>query len=35
MHSGEAVKTNFIVFGLTPPGFETMIYRTRDEHPDP
>jgi hypothetical protein len=30
--SGEAANTNFIVFGLTRPGFEPTIYRTRGEH---
>jgi hypothetical protein len=30
--SGEATNTNFIVFGLTQPGLEPTIYRTRDEH---
>jgi len=29
---GEAIHTNFIVFGLTRPGLETTIYRTRGEH---
>ena len=29
---GEATNTNFIVFGLTPPGLESTIYRTRGEH---
>ena len=32
MLSGEATNTNFIVFGLTRPGLEPMIYRTREEH---
>ena len=32
MLSGEATNTNFIVFGLTRPGFEPTIYRTRGEH---
>ena len=32
MLSGEAINTNFIVFGLTQPGLEPTIYRTRDEH---
>ena len=32
MLSGEATNTNFIVFGLTRPGLELTIYRTRDEH---
>jgi hypothetical protein len=30
--SGEATNTNFIVLGLTRPGFEPTIYRTRGEH---
>jgi hypothetical protein len=30
--SGEATNTNFIVFGLTRPGLEPMIYRTLGEH---
>jgi hypothetical protein len=30
--SGEATNTNFIVFGLTRPGIDPTIYRTRDEH---
>ena len=30
--SGEATNTNFIVFGLTQPGLEPTIYRTRGEH---
>jgi hypothetical protein len=30
--SGEATNTNLIVFGLTRPGLEFMIYRTRGEH---
>jgi hypothetical protein len=30
--SGEATHTNFIVFGLTRPELEPMIYRTRGEH---
>jgi hypothetical protein len=30
--SGEATNTNFIVFGLTWPGLEPMIYRTRGKH---
>ena len=29
---GEATNTNFIVFGLTLPGFEQMIYCTRGEN---
>ena len=29
---GEAANTNFIVFGLTWPGLEPTIYRTRGEH---
>ena len=28
----EATHTNFIVFGLTRPGFEPTIYRSRGEH---
>jgi hypothetical protein len=32
MLSGEATYTNFIVFGLTQPGLEPTIYRTRGEH---
>jgi hypothetical protein len=28
----EATNTNFIVFGLTRPGLEPMIYRTQEEH---
>ena len=32
MLSGEATNTNFIVFGLTRPGLEFTIYRTRGEH---
>jgi hypothetical protein len=32
MLSGEATNTNFIVFGLTGPGLEPMIYRTQGEH---
>ena len=31
MVSGEAPHTNFIVFGLTRPGLEPTIYRTRGE----
>jgi hypothetical protein len=31
MLSGEATNTNFIVFGLTQPGLETMIYQTQGE----
>ena len=34
MLSEEATKTNFIVFGLTRPGLEPMIYRTRGKHPN-
>jgi hypothetical protein len=34
MVSGEATKTNFLVFGLTRSGLESMIYRTRGEHPN-
>jgi hypothetical protein len=30
--SGEATKTNFIVFGLTRPGLDPTIYCTWDEH---
>jgi hypothetical protein len=30
--SGEATNTILIVFGLTRPGFEPTIYRTRGEH---
>ena len=30
--SGEAMNTNFIVFGPTRPGLEPAIYRTRGEH---
>jgi hypothetical protein len=32
MLNGEATNAIFIVFGLTQPGLEQMIYRTRDEH---
>jgi hypothetical protein len=32
MLSEEATHTNFIVFGLTRPGLEPTIYRTRGEH---
>ena len=32
MLSEDAATTNFIVFGLTRPGLEPTIYRTRDEH---
>jgi hypothetical protein len=32
MLSGEAIKTNFIVFGLTRWGLEPTIYHTRGEH---
>ena len=32
MLSGEAIITNFLVFGLTRSGLEPMIYRTRGEH---
>ena len=32
MLSGEATNTNFIVLGLTRPGFEPTIYCTRGEH---
>ena len=31
-NSGEATNTNFTVFGLTQPGLEPMIYRTRGVH---
>jgi len=31
--SREATNTNFIVFGLTQPGLELTIYRTRGEVP--
>ena len=34
MLSGEATNTNLIVFGLTRPGIEPTIYRTRGEHAD-
>jgi hypothetical protein len=30
--SGEATNTNFLFFGLTRPGLEPMIYRTRGKH---
>jgi hypothetical protein len=30
--SEDEANTNFIVFGLTPPGLEPTIYRTRGEH---
>ena len=30
--AGKQKNTNCIVFGLTRPGFEHTIYRTRDEH---
>jgi hypothetical protein len=30
--SGEAINTNFVVFGLTRPGLAFEIYRTRGEH---
>jgi hypothetical protein len=30
--SGEAINTNFIVFGLTRPGLKPTIYHTRGEH---
>ena len=30
--SGAAVNTNFIVFGLTQPGLERMIYQTQNNH---
>ena len=32
MLNEEATNTNCIVFGLTGPGFELMVYRTRGEH---
>jgi hypothetical protein len=32
MFSGEAANTDCIVFGLTRPGLEPMIYHTRGEH---
>jgi hypothetical protein len=32
MLSGEATNINFKTFGLTRPGLEPTIYRTRDEH---
>jgi len=32
MLSGEATNTNFTVFGLTRPGLEPAIYRTRPLH---
>ena len=32
MINGEATNTNFIVVGLTRPGLEPTIYRTRGEH---
>jgi hypothetical protein len=32
MLSREAKNTTFIVFGLTRPGLESTIYRTRGEH---
>ena len=32
MLSEEATNTNFIVFGLTRPGLEPTLYRTRGEH---
>jgi hypothetical protein len=34
MLSGEATNTNFLVFGLTQPGLDPMIYRTQGEHAD-
>ena len=34
MNSGEATNTNLIVFDLTRSGLETMIYHTREEHPN-
>ena len=30
--ANQSANTNFIVFGLTHPGFEPTIYRTRGEH---
>jgi len=30
--SGEAAHTKFIIFGLTQPGLEPTIYRTRGDH---
>ena len=30
--SGETANINYIVFGITPPGLEPTIYRTRGEH---
>ena len=32
MLSGEAAKTNFIVFGLTRPGLKSTIYHIRGKH---
>jgi hypothetical protein len=32
--NGEATNTNSIVFGLTLPGLEPMLYRTRGKHGD-
>jgi hypothetical protein len=32
MLSEEATNTHFIVFDMTRPGLESMIYRTRGEH---
>jgi hypothetical protein len=32
MLSGEATNTNFIVIGLTWPGLESTIYRSRGKH---
>jgi hypothetical protein len=32
--SEEATQNNVIVFGLTRPGLEPMIYHTRDKHPN-
>jgi hypothetical protein len=32
MFSGEAINTNFIVFGLTRPGIKPTIYCTQGEH---
>ena len=35
MLRGEATNTNIIVFGLTLPGLEPTIYRTRGQHANP
>ena len=32
MFSGDTTNTNFIVFGLTGLGLETMLFHIRDEH---